>query len=112
MMVTDCGACGKPTGWLFGAQFSNKEQHVIICSDCWDKGQRCWFDGNKLIVSDKQPEKCKQAVLYWDEGLFTTKGEDIVITEDGCYATYPSKDQPSFVRKINPQPTEMIQYDR
>lgn len=99
-MVTDCGACGKQTGWVFGAQFSNKNQHVIICMDCWENGQRCWFDGNNLIVSDKQPENCRQAVLYWDEGLFTTKGKDLAVMEDGGFITYPSQDQPPLSAKL------------
>lgn len=94
MMISDCGSCKKSTGWIFGAQFSNNNQHVIICFDCWNKGQRCWFDGSKLIVSNKQPENCKKAVLYWDEGLFTTGGKDIVVMEDGRFFTYPNKDQP------------------
>jgi hypothetical protein len=95
MMISDCGACRQGTWWAFGAQFMNKGEHVIICPECWDAGQRCWVkDDGRLIVSEKQPQHSRQAVLYWDEGLMTTKGEGLATTPDGDIITYPSQDQP------------------
>ena len=72
----------------------HKGQHVIICPECWDAGQRCWVKGGELIVSETQPHEAKQAVLYWDEGLMTTKGKGLATMPDGDIITYPNQDQP------------------
>ena len=48
-----------------------------------------------LTTATEQPDNSRQAVLYWDEGLYVTEGEDsLPLDHDGCIVTYPSLDQP------------------
>lgn len=92
MMVGPCGGCGENVGYAFGAQYCHNEQHKIICPICYhEKQMRCWFDGKTLTVSVEQPPNSKPAVLYWDEGLWTT-GADPETVE----ITYPSRSQPEW----------------
>ena len=69
-----CGGCGRETSCLFGAQFRNGDERVIVCAECWDSGKRCFFGENRLVVSDTAPEGYKEARLYWDEGCVITGG--------------------------------------
>lgn len=86
-MATPCGGCEKTTSWICAAQYCNGKHHVIICSACYEQGERCWVlpDGS-LKVSKEKPEGGRAAALYWDEGGFVTGGEEEV--------TYPNRTQP------------------
>lgn len=83
-MASPCAGCKIVTSYIFAAQFSDKDQHLIICNDCWADGVRCYRGPDKLIVG--KDLDYKEAVLYWDEGGFVTGGDRPV--------TYPSNDQP------------------
>lgn len=91
-----CNGCKKDTTCLFVAQYRNGENHsAFICENCYKNGMRCWVhsDGS-LSVSKEKPDDSRQAVLYWDEGLYTTQEVDLAKTPDGEIVTYPSTHQP------------------
>lgn len=69
-----CGGCGRETSCLFGAQFRNGDERVIICSRCWDSGKMCFFGPGGLVVSDTEPPGYQVASLYWDEASAVTGG--------------------------------------
>jgi hypothetical protein len=84
-MSLPCDGCGRITSCIVAAQYCHKDQCIIICSNCFNSGVRCWFSDDRLTVGEEKPIGSKEAVLYWDEGSYVTGGGPV---------TYPSRNQP------------------
>lgn len=84
-MASPCENCKVVTSYICAAQFANKDQHLIICKECWDVGFRCYMTPDGLIIG-KDLEHM-EATLYWDEGGNVTGGDREI--------TYPDTEQPN-----------------